>query len=391
MKTISILGSTGSIGTQAVDLVLAHPERFRVVGLAAGRNVALMERQARRLRPLCVAMASEAHADELRKRLAGLDGVEVMSGPEGLETVATLEAADFVVSSIVGAEGLMPTLAAIRAGKTVGLANKESLVASGRVMMEAARRHGTRLLPIDSEHSAIFQCLDGAPRGQLRKIILTASGGALRTRPVEELPDVTVEEALDHPNWSMGRKITIDSATLMNKGLEVIEARWLFDLEPGEIEVVIHPQSIIHSMVEFVDGSVLAQMSRPDMRGPISYALAYPERVAAAVEPLDLVSLGSLSFEAPDPARFPCLGLALDAMAAGGTLPAVMNAANEVAVDAFLAGRIRFGGIPELVRAVMEGHAPTPATEIGEVMEALAWGRTKAEEILRSGRVPATA
>lgn len=387
MKTISILGSTGSIGTQAVDIVLENPERFRVAALAAGTNLEVLEQQVRSLSPALVSLATEEGARELARRLADMPpSTEILWGDEGLQAVATFAEADFVISAIVGAGGLLPTLAAIRAGKAVGLANKESLVASGKIMMDEARKSGTRLLPVDSEHSAIFQCLNGVSDDQVEKVILTASGGSFRDRSLKELHNVTVADALNHPNWSMGRKITIDSATLMNKGLEVIEARWLFDLEPGRIDVVIHPQSIIHSMVEFVDGAVLAQMSLPDMKGPISYALAYPERIGSAVKPLDLASLGQLTFENPDYERFPCLGLAYEALKAGGTMPAVLNAANEAAVDAFLSGAIAFLGIASIISDVMEAHTPGPGDSIGDVMEALRWGRERAEALIGSVR-----
>ena len=380
MKKISILGSTGSIGTQAVEIVLGCPGSFKVVALAAASSVERLEEQIRSLSPRLVSVTLEESAQELRRRCSDVNGLEILHGPEGLEAVATCEEADIVISAIVGADGLLPTLSAIKAGKTVGLANKESLVASGKIMMDAARRHGARLLPVDSEHSAIFQCMEGRGSEQVRKVVLTASGGSLRNRKPAELDSVTPSDALNHPNWSMGKKVTIDSATLMNKGLEVIEAKWLFDLDPGRIDVVIHPQSIIHSMVEFVDGTMLAQMSVPDMKGPISYALSYPGRMESAVEPLDLVSLGTLTFEQPDLKRFPCLALAYQALEAGGTMPAVLNAANEVAVEAFLNNQIPFPGIARLVQEVMESHQPFPGDTIEEVYAALKWGKEKAYE-----------
>ncbi|MBI5141163.1 MAG: 1-deoxy-D-xylulose-5-phosphate reductoisomerase [Nitrospirae bacterium] len=375
MKTISILGSTGSIGRSAVEIVLANPEKFRVAALAAGNNIDELERQIIALSPRIVSVMREDSALELIRRLNGRfarrKGIEILHGAEGLNAVATCGEAEFVLSAIVGASGLVPTLAAIEAGKTIGLANKESLVASGAIMMNAARRHGVRILPVDSEHSAIFQCLEGREPEDARRIILTASGGSLRHRPVSELGAVTVADALNHPNWSMGRKITVDSATLMNKGLEVIEARWLFDTPPERIDVVIHPQSIIHSMVEFTDGGVLAQLAMPDMKGPISYALAWPRRVAGAVEPLDLVKVGSLTFESPDMNRYPCLRLAFDALSSGGTMPAVMNAANEVAVAAFLDERIAFTDIQRVVSDVMSAHQPLSGETLDEVLSAL--------------------
>jgi len=382
MKKISILGSTGSIGRQAVEIALEHPDSFKVVALAASSSLEILEEQIRALHPRLVSVKLEEAARELRQRCSDIKGnsLEILHGPEGIETVASYSDVDIVISAIVGAEGLFPTLSAIKAGKTVGLANKESLVASGKVMIDAARKYGASLLPVDSEHSAIFQCLEGHREEDVRKVILTASGGSLRNMESAELESVTPENALNHPNWSMGKKITIDSATLMNKGLEVIEARWLFDLDPGRIDVVIHPQSIIHSMVEFVDGTMLAQMSVPDMRGPISYALSYPGRMNSVVKPLDLVSLGTLTFEQPDLKRFPCLGLAYDALQGGGTMPAVLNAANEVAVEAFLNNDISFLDIPRVVRDVMELHKPTSGDTLEEIVTALDWGKKKALE-----------
>lgn len=381
MKKISILGSTGSIGTQAVEIVLRNPGSFKVVGLAADSSLDVLEEQIRALHPRLVSVKLEKSARELSRRCSDIKkDLEILHGPEGVEAVAGCDDTDIVISAIVGADGLLPTLSAIKAGKTVGLANKESLVASGKIMMDAARRHGARLLPVDSEHSAIFQCLEGHRNEDVRKVILTASGGSLRNMKLAELERVTPSDALNHPNWSMGKKITIDSATLMNKGLEVIEARWLFDLDPRRIDVVIHPQSIIHSMVEFVDGTMLAQMSVPDMKGPISYALSYPGRMESAVEPLDLVSLGTLTFEQPDLKRFPCLGLAYDALQAGGTMPAVLNAANEVAVEAFLSNDISFLDIHRVVLNVMESHNPASGSTIEEIIAALDWGKGKARE-----------
>ena len=346
MKNIVILGSTGSIGRSALRVIEANPDRFRVVGLTGHRNVTLLIEQAIKFKPLAVAVSTPEAASEVRAAL----GIPVYVGVEGIEAIASLERADLVISSIVGSHGLMPTMAAIRAGKAIGLANKETLVMAGEVVMAEARTRGVDILPVDSEHSAIFQCLEGRAPGSVRKLILTASGGPFIGMTTRELEAVTPEAALKHPSWSMGRKITVDSATLMNKGLEVIEAHHLFDAAPEIIDVVIHPQSIIHSMVEFIDGSCLAQLSVPDMRGAIAYAMSCPERIEAAIPALNLASTGTLTFHAPDKAAFPCLCLAYDALSAGGTMPAVLNAANEVAVEAFLEGRIGFMDIPALIR-----------------------------------------
>ncbi len=350
MKKIILLGSTGSIGTQALDIVARHPDRFQVVGLAAGRNLELLEKQAAQFRPKRICSGEEA----------------------ACELVQDLDA-DLVISAIVGAAGLKPTMKAIETGKTVALANKESLVIAGELMTRKAREKKVPLIPIDSEHSAIFQALAGNRRTDLRKILLTASGGPFFQR--KDLSDVTVDEALKHPNWSMGPKITIDSATLMNKGLEVIEAAWFFDVPPEKVEVVIHPQSIIHSMVEYIDGSVIAQMGVPDMRCAISYAMAYPERVESGVKSLDLAAIGTLSFYPPDLKKFPCLRLAFDAAKMGQTMPAILNAANEAAVARFLNREIGFLDIAILVEKVMQRHKPFPLKTLEDVLEADRWAR----------------
>jgi len=308
--------------------------------------------------------------------------LEILVGEEGLKAVAVCEA-DVVLSAIVGAAGLRSTLSALEAGRVVGLANKESLVAAGALMVRAASLNRGVILPVDSEHSAIYQCLQGRHPGEVQRVVLTASGGALRNLPEEALAEVSPEVALNHPNWSMGRKITIDSATLMNKGLEVIEARWLFDIDPSRIGVVVHPQSIVHSLVEFVDGSLLAQLSHPDMKAPIGFALAYPDRLNGLVRPLGLETMGALTFEAPSPTRYPCLELAYEALRGGGTLPAALNAANEVSVEAFLAGRIRFRDIADVNRAVMENHRPLPGESLEEIQSALAEGESSAREYVK--------
>jgi 1-deoxy-D-xylulose-5-phosphate reductoisomerase len=376
MKKVVILGSTGSIGTQTLDIVARHPDRFEVVALAAGRNVKLVAEQIARFRPKRVSVAGEDEARELRK---AVPGVEILEGDGGNLEVARSPEADFVVSAIVGAAGLKPTMAALDSGKTVALANKESLVIAGEVMTRKAREKNVSLIPIDSEHSAIFQCLAGNRRQDVRRIVLTASGGPFFRRSKESLANVTVEEALKHPNWSMGPKITVDSATLMNKGLEVIEATWFFDVPAGKVDVHVHPQSIVHSFVEYVDGSVIAQMGVPDMRCAISHAMAYPERVESGVASLDLLKIGTLSFFPPDLDAFPALRLAYAAAEEGRTMPAVLNAANEVAVARFLSGELGFTDIPRLVERTMDLHKPFPLKTLEDVLEADRWARREAK------------
>lgn len=349
MKTLSLLGSTGSIGRNVLAVVRQFPERFRIAGLAAGQNVEVLAEQVLEFKPDCVSLANPLAREALAERLPLSWRGRILCGDEGNCTVATLPEAEMTVSAVVGAAGLLPVLAAIRAGKDIGLANKETLVMAGALVMAAVRQYGVRLLPIDSEHSAIFQVLEAGRRQDVARIILTASGGPFRTKDREALRCATPAQALAHPNWSMGRKISIDSATLMNKGLEVIEARWLFDVPANQIEVVVHPQSIVHSLVEFHDGSVVAQLGIPDMRIPIGYALSYPERLELGLSRLDLAQCGNLSFEQPDLHRFPALRLAFDALSQGGVKPAALNAANEVAVEAFLQGRIGFTRIAEVV------------------------------------------
>jgi 1-deoxy-D-xylulose-5-phosphate reductoisomerase len=380
MQAITLLGSTGSIGTQTLDLVAQYPERFRVVGLSSHSNVTLLAEQVRRFRPQIVAIGREELLPELRSLLSGLRPLpELVSGMEGLCQVAAHPEAQRVVAGIVGCAGLLPTLAAIRAGKDIALANKETLVAGGPVVLPLVQKHGVKLIPVDSEHSAIFQCLQGVPAGSLRRIWLTASGGAFRDWPVEKLNQATLADALKHPNWVMGRKITIDSATLMNKGLEVIEAHWLFGLDYDQIEILIHPQSIVHSLVELADTSVLAQLGWPDMHLPILYGLSWPERLSTSWEPLDLVKLGSLTFRAPDHRKYPCLQLAYAAGRAGGTLPAVLNAANEAAVNLFLQERIRFLDIPRLLEQVCERHQVIANPSLEDILAVDAWARQQVE------------
>ncbi len=378
MRQLAVLGSTGSIGVTTLDIVGRFPERFAITALAGGRNVVRLAEQIERFAPVLAGVADEAAARELRARL-GDRRIEIVHGPEGLLDVATATGTDLVVSGLVGALGLPPTLAALRAGIDVALANKEALVVSGEVMKRAAREAGAALLPLDSEHNAIFQALHGHRREDLRRILLTASGGPFLHTPAAAFTSVTREQALAHPTWKMGAKITIDSATLMNKGLEVIEARWLFDLRPAEITVVVHPQSIVHSMVEFIDGSVLAQMGIPDMAVPISFALAFPERLPMEHLPsLDLPAVGKLEFFEPDVAKFRCLALAYRALEAGGTVPAVLNAANEIAVAAFLDGRIGFSAIPATLDEVLDRHDAHAADSLEEVLAADEWARSEA-------------
>jgi 1-deoxy-D-xylulose-5-phosphate reductoisomerase len=391
VKQLAVLGSTGSIGVTTLDLVARFPERFAAVSLAAGRNVERLAEQVRRFRPRLVATADGEAAAALRAAVPDFGG-EILAGLEGIEQVAVAPEADLVISALVGALGLRPTLRAIEAGKDVALANKEVLVVAGELVQEAARRARVNVFPLDSEHNAIYQAMHGHRRSDVRRIILTASGGPFLRTPREELRTVTTAQALQHPTWKMGSKITIDSSTLMNKGLEVIEAHWLFGLPPEQIDVVIHPQSIVHSLVEYVDGSVLAQLGIPDMSIPISYILAYPERLPLTHLPsLDLVQAGRLEFVAPDLERFPCLGLAYRALRLKGTAPAVLNAANEVLVDAFLHGRIGYLDIPRIAHAVLERHALVAHPALGELLAADAWARRAAGELSRGEAVSATA
>jgi len=382
MKSIAILGSTGSVGVTTLDVVSRFPERFRVIALAAGNNIDLLAEQVRRFKPEVASVATPELAHELSSRLAGVK-VDILHGTDGAIAVATHRDAQFVMSAIVGAAGLRPTLAAARAGKDVGFANKETLVVAGEVMTRAVRESGVNLLPVDSEHNAIFQCLEGGQRANLRRIILTASGGPFLKLPLERFTTVTVAEALKHPTWRMGAKITIDSASLMNKGLEVIEARWLFDVPAEQISVIIHPQSVVHSMVEMIDGSVIAEMAIPDMAIPVAYALAYPERLPMThLKPLSLAECGALTFEQPDFNRFPCLRLAFDALAAAGTMPCALNAANEVMVAAFLAGEAQFLDIARNIEIVMLRHSNHPARTIEDLIETDGWARAQARELL---------
>ncbi len=391
LHSLTILGATGTIGVNTLDVVAQHPEKFRVVALTGQNQIEKLAQQCRQFHPRYAVVLDGDKAQALQALLAGSE-TEVLVGMEALEFVSSLPEVDSVMAAIVGAAGLRPALAAARAGKRVLLANKETLVMAGRFFMQAVREHNATLLPIDSEHNAVFQSMPAAyfernSNGDLkahgvRRILLTASGGPFRTRELDTLKDITPEQAIAHPNWVMGKKISVDSATMMNKGLEVIEARWLFNARPDQIEVVIHPQSIVHSMVEYLDGSVLAQLSNPDMRTPIAHSLAYPERIEAGVNWLDLAKIGTLTFEAPDLRRFPCLGLAYQALAAGGAAPAILNAANEEVVAAFLDKRIPYLAIAATLDAVLQQLAGQPADSLEELMAADASARNTARELI---------
>ena len=383
-KRISILGSTGSIGRSALAVVDAHPDRLQIVGLAAGENDELLATQIARYRPRIAAMATGSAIDRLRRTLPPGDAALADTGRDGLVAVATYADADLVLCASSGTEALEAVIAAIECGKTIALANKEVLVTAGAIVTEAARRRGVAILPVDSEHSAIHQCVHRCDRGEIRRLVLTASGGPFRGRNRAELALVTAEEALQHPTWRMGRKITIDSATLMNKGLEIIEARWLFEVDAGCIDVVIHPQSVVHSMVELTDGSIIAQLGITDMWLPIQYAFSYPDRWPVPMPPLDLTRAGHLEFHPPDADTFQCLRLAYRALAAERSLPVVLNAANEVAVERFLKGRIGFTSIPRVIEATMDAHQPAEVRRLDEVRALDRWARDYSQEIARA-------
>ena len=384
-RQVTILGATGSIGTNTLDVISQHPDKFQLLALSGHQNITLLTEQCATFRPAFVVVPDQAAAAQLRAALSLLSPVtEVLVGPEALCRVASLPECDIVMAAIVGAAGLRPTLAAAEAGKQILLANKESLVVGGALVMNTVRRHGATLLPIDSEHNAIFQCLPPPDSEQsgVASVLLTASGGPCRNLSAEQLHQVTPEQACAHPNWSMGRKISVDSATLMNKGLELIEACWLFDLQPSDIEVVVHPQSVIHSMVRYVDGSVLAQLGEPDMRTPIAYGLSWPERISAGVAPLDFSTLSALTFEAPDTERFPCLRLAAEAFAMGHSAPAVLNAANEETVAAFLRGQIGFMDIPRINERVLLQTGIQSADDLEHLMRLDAQARKKVRALI---------
>ena len=381
MKNIAILGSTGSIGVTALKVIRQNLDRYRLVALTAGKNINLLLKQIKEFKPRAVAVLDEEDANQISNILKD-DNIEIYSGEEGFVKIATLDEVDMVISSITGAAGLIPTFAAIRAGKDVALANKETMVMAGPIVIDEARRKNVSIIPVDSEHSAILQSLQGHPKEDIKRILLTASGGPFKNLSLEDMAHVTPEQALKHPNWNMGNKITIDSATMMNKGLEVIEARWLFDLGVDQIDILIHPQSIIHSMVEDKDGAVIAQLGIPDMTIPISYALSYPHHIKNDLPPLELEKIGTLSFEKPDLERFRCIKLAYRAIEMGGSMPAVMNGANEVAVDSFLKKEIGFLDIPLIIEKVMSLHEPFSVDNISSVMEADRWAREKARHII---------
>ena len=381
MKRLSILGSTGSIGVNTLHIVSQFPERFKVVSLSAGLNTQLLKRQILQFRPKIVSVLNKELSETLQRELPNVP-VEIVHGIEGLIQVATHPEVDQVVSALVGAVGLIPTLSAIKTGKLIALANKESLVMAGKIMMEEARRNHVQILPVDSEHSAIFQALLGHREEDVHRLILTASGGPFRNLPLSRLHEVTVKEALNHPHWAMGKKITIDSASLMNKGLEVIEAHWLFNIPIEKIVVLIHPQSVVHSMVEYIDGSIVAQMGITDMKIPISYALSFPERLNLNLPPLDLSKSEALTFAPPDSQRFPCLQLAYQSIEIGETMPAILNAANEVVVNAFLEGSLKFTEIPLLLQRVMEEHEVKPVHTIEDILKADHWARERAKALL---------
>jgi 1-deoxy-D-xylulose-5-phosphate reductoisomerase len=381
VKTIALLGSTGSIGVSTLALVREFPDRFKIHGMVAGRNLALLAKQVKEFSPQRVAIKHEEDVPRLR-RLLGKNKVEVLCGEQGAASIAAAPEVDVVLAAIVGGAGLMPCLTGVLAGKDIALANKEALVMAGEIFVDAAKKNGVSLLPVDSEHSAIFQCLQGNQRAEVDRIILTASGGPFLRTPLRRLEKVTVTQALKHPNWKMGRKITIDSATMMNKGLEVIEARWEFDMDPSLIKVVIHPQSVVHSMVRYQDGAIIAQLGIPDMRIPIAYALSFPNRLKGSWRALDLTQHRELNFLPVEKRRFPALSLAYDALQEGGTMPAVLNGANEVAVAAFLSGRIGFREIHRIITKTMQRHASRHAREIGEILEVDRWARQQASSLI---------
>ncbi len=382
MKKIAILGSTGSIGVNALRVIQANPEKYQVTALAAGKNIRLLLEQIKRFRPLAVAVMEETAANELKAQMTNSGRPEIFFGTEGFIRLATMTEADTIISAMAGAAGLLPTYSGIKAGRNIALANKETMVMAGSLVMAEARKHGVSILPIDSEHSAILQSLQGHPREDLKRVILTASGGPFRDLSLEEMSKVTPAQALNHPNWNMGPKVSIDSSTMMNKGLEAIEAKWLFDLKMDQISILIHSQSIVHSMVEYKDGSIISQMGVPDMIIPISFALSFPHHLKTRVPPLELEKVGTLSFEKPDMKRFRCLDLALKAAEIGGSMPAVLNGANEIAVESFLKGNIGFLDIPDLIEKTMASHENHPIDSIETVMEVDRWARDMARSIL---------
>lgn len=382
MKKITILGSTGSIGCSALDVIGKNPERFQVVALAAGKNIALLKKQIEKFKPKVVAVSAKESALQLRDSLTTKDKVKIFYDQEGLKEIASLPSADVVISAISGSAGLIPTLAAIEAGKDIALANKETMVMAGEIVTGRAIKKSVKIIPVDSEHSAIFQCLEGQKSKNLRRIILTASGGPFLDFTGNELKKVSLSQTLRHPNWKMGKKVTIDSASMMNKGLEVIEAKWFFNVDFSHIDVLIHPQSIVHSMVEFVDGAFLAQMGIPDMKLPIAYALTYPERIINDLPSLNLVKTGNLEFRNPDIKKFPCLGLAYAAGICGGTAPVVLNAADEIAVAAFMEKKIRFIDLPKIIETVLDLHHSINTPSLEDILQADLWARRETSKII---------
>jgi 1-deoxy-D-xylulose-5-phosphate reductoisomerase len=382
MKKVTILGSTGSIGLSALDVIEKNPERFRVVALAAGKNINLLKKQIEKFKPKMVAVSTKESALKLREALTAKTKVKILYDEEGLKEIASFPSADIVISAISGSAGLIPTLAAIEAGKDIALANKETMVMAGEIVIKRAIKKGVKIIPVDSEHSAIFQCLEGNKRQNLRRIILTASGGPFLNFTRNELKKVILSQTLRHPNWKMGKKITIDSASMMNKGLEVIEAKWLFNLDISNIDVLIHPQSIVHSMIEFIDGAFLAQMGIPDMKLPIAYALTYPERIINDLPSLDLVKIGKLEFLKAEINKFPCLGLAYAAGLCGGTVPAVLNAADEVAVSAFMENKIRFIDLPKIIEKILVLHNSINNPSLDDILQADLWARRETKKII---------
>ena len=383
IKSIGVLGSTGSIGTQTLDIIDKYPDKYRAGVLTARKQWQLLAEQALRFRPDLVVIGEEQYYHNLREALAN-SGIEVAAGTDAISKAAAHSAIDTVVTAMVGSSGLLPTISAIKAGKTIALSNKETLVVAGQLITSLCKKHGAGIVPVDSEHSAIFQCLVGESRSEMRKIILTASGGPFRTFSKEQLENVTAADALKHPNWDMGAKVTIDSASMMNKGFEMIEARWLFDCQPENIEVVVHPQSIVHSMVEFRDGSVKAQLGVPDMHTPIAYALSYPHRFETDVRPMRLEDYANLTFEHPDFEKFPLLGFAFEAIAKGGTMPCILNAANEIAVNAFLEGKIRFTDMPKIAEKAMERTHWDATPDLDTLIATNTESRQIAEEIIKT-------
>ncbi|MBS4536016.1 1-deoxy-D-xylulose-5-phosphate reductoisomerase [Clostridium sp. D2Q-14] len=382
LKNIGILGSTGSIGTQTLDVIRNNNDLFNVIALSGNNNIELLERQALEFKPEIVAVFNEHKADILRDKLFPFD-IKVYSGLNGLIELAKHEKIEVLITSVVGMIGLKPTLAAIESGKDIALANKETLVTAGKIVMNKAKEKNIKIIPVDSEHSAIFQSITTKEKKEINKLILTASGGPFRNKEKKDLIDVTYREALKHPNWNMGRKISIDSSTLMNKGLEVIEARWLFDVEIKDIDVVVHPQSIIHSMVEYIDGSIIAQLGISDMRIPIQYALTYPKRIFNNIRKLDIIEVGNLTFEKPDIETFPCLNLAFKACEEEGTMPSVLNASNEVLVNYFLNDKIKFYDIPNIIEKILLKHKKISNPTIDEILYSDSWARNKAKELLK--------